>query len=489
MAIEFTTVSKSFGATQALFDVSLSVEPGQIHAVVGHNGSGKSTLIKVLAGFHRVDRGRVQVDGAELDTHDPTAARRGGVRFVHQNLGLIDSLTVVENMTLGTRPPIGFLRNIRRGADRRESRHALERIGCNLDLDTLIGELRPSQRTAVALARALAHWEDARYVVLDEPTAVMPKDEVANLFQSLRTLAGSELGILYVSHHLDEIYEIADTVTVLRNGQVVGTYAPARLSRGELVRHIADVPVDAAVAKPSTSAALDVSNLCGGGVEGVSMHVAPGEIVGVAGVSGSGRDTLLSLIFGATPRTGQVRVGQADLQPERPDEAIRLGMAMLSADRLREALFPELTIWENICGLSPAARGLSRLRPRSQREVARRWIARLNILPDDPQALAGAISGGNQQKVVLARSLRLQPKILLMDEPTQGVDVGARAEIHAIIRDIAQEGTAVLISSVDEEELVGLCHRIAVMRKGRIRQELNGAEIDERALATAALEN
>jgi ribose transport system ATP-binding protein len=495
VALSLRGISKSFGNTRALDDVSLTVEPGQVHALVGHNGSGKSTLIKVLAGFHGAEPGsQIEIDGVPYRGGDGQPP--DGVRFVHQNLGLVDTFSVVENLAMGQNSVSGRAGRLRKHEERRLARAALETIHADIDIDAPVSRLRPAERTAVALARALMNNKGrTSYLVLDEPTAVMPQDDAECLFRIVRDAAASGVGILYVSHHLQEIFRLANVVTVLRNGRCVGTADISDVTMDKLTTLIvgSEVPTSQGGAQSSGSPAdfgaplLEVESLSGMRVHDVSFSVRPGEIVGIAGITGSGREQLLQMIYGGIDRTGTVVVEGNVLPPKETHTSLRHGLSMVPAERRTEALFEDLTIRENIFPAVPGQSMMGRLPHRLQRARADYWLDRLSVGPRDSSALIKNLSGGNQQKVVLARALQLGPRVLLLDEPTQGVDVGVREQIHDVVRSIAADGRAVLVASTDDEELERLCTRVLVMSDGRIRAEFVGAEIGSAALVASSL--
>jgi ribose transport system ATP-binding protein len=487
--LEIEGLSKSFLANRALDSFTLTLAPGEIHALVGANGSGKSTLIKTLSGFHSPDAGHVMVGGAPLEFGVADSGYRLGCRFVHQDLALVDTATVLDNLHLGTGFPSRFGTVLRR-ASQRSAREHLDRVGLTeVDPGQRVGELTPSQRTGVAVARALQpdSQYEPRLLVLDEPTATLPVEEVDRLLTILRAASSRGLAILYVTHHLDEVYRIGHTVSVLRDGRTVVRGATSELPREMLVSmlggsDLAAEPVGAPQLMTDDSRSLVVSNLWDGPLRGVSLTVGPGEVVGVAGLSGSGRERLLGSIFGVYRRSdGVVSLGGLDVPSYRPDRAIALGIGHVPANRKTSGGFMELSAVQNIsiADLQPFWKGLF-LRRSAEAKEAQHWFEQLDVRPND--ALSQKLerfSGGNQQKVLLAKWLRLNPSVLLLDEPTQGVDVGAKAEIHRHILDAARREAIVLMSSTDVEELLALCTKVVVLRKGRIFDVLQGERLTE----------
>ena len=494
-AVHCRSLGVSFGAVRALHDVSLDLAAGRIHALVGQNGSGKSTLVKILAGVHDSDGGSIAMDGEEFDPRRPGEARLRGLRFVHQDLGLVDSLDVVENLALGRGYDVRFPRRISWRHERRQAHAALTDLGYDLDVRSLVGSLRASERTGIAIARALDGWESAaRLLVLDEPTASLPEAEVARLFDVVRTIRARGVGVIYVSHHLDEVLAIADRVTILRDGARVGTFAAEDLDHDRMVELIVGRGA-AGSGEQSVSPARDpaspgapseyepsliVEDLSGVVLRGVSLRVGAGEIVGVAGLTGSGREELGPALFGAAGRSGSVSVAGRVVPADRPDLAIEAGLGFVPADRKSVGLVASMVVRENVtlADLRPYVRG-GLLRHRAERSDVDTWLGVLDVRPRDQTLGTMRLSGGNQQKVLLARWLRIRPRMLVLDEPTQGVDVGAKAEIHRRIVAAAHDGAGVLVCSTDTAELVRVCDRVLVMQRGGIGAELVGRDISE----------
>ena len=495
--LEIRNVVKSFGGRVVLDVDELAVLPGQIHALLGQNGSGKSTLVKVLSGYHSADRAAgatVRVAGTAVPTGSPAAARAAGMRFVHQDLGLVANMAIVDNLHMGQAYPTRGL-TVRSRAAREGARASLARVGlAGLDPDATLALLSPAERTGVAIARALAGDDPPAVLVLDEPTATLPAAETDRLLATLAGVAHSGVAVLYVTHHLDEVFRIAAATTILRDGRKIVSAPTAELTRDDIVGHLAgDEPGrprrPASQASPQPQgrgqARLEVRDIVADRVDGVSFTVTAGEIVGFHGVTGSGRDALLGAVFGADARSGgTVRVGKDELPPGRPDLAIRLGIGYVPADRKARGCLLALSATENLTlpGLKPFWRA-GRLRATEEAQEASRWFTRLGVRPADGQALPMAsFSGGNQQKVVLAKWLRQGPRALLLDEPTQGVDVAAKATIHRTILDAAAGGLGVVLATSDDEEMAALCTTVHVIRQGRIVDTLVGTEITEAGL-------
>jgi len=473
-------LSKTFGSTKALNAVDLDLRAGEIHALVGQNGCGKSTLIKVLAGFHKADPGtRISLAGDDIDLSSTADSRHAGFRIVHQDLGLVDTLSTVENLMLGRDLATARGGRIRWDAERRDVVRRMDALGYHFDVLRPVAELGAAERTGVAIARALWDWESARVLVVDEPTASLPREEVATLFAALARVRGAGLGVIYVSHRLDEIFAIGDRVTVLRDGQRVGTWDVSNIDQDQLVSAMIGGeelrPPRERVARAAADVALTAIGLTGTVVDGVDLEVRAGEVVGIAGLTGSGREEILPLIFGAAPRGGRVLMDGRPV-PARPRGAMRAGLALVPADRRREGALLGSTLRENLSltDLGRFTTRIGRLRRSDETKEAEGWIGRLDVRPARAEAIFGLLSGGNQQKIVLAKWLRRRPRVLLLDEPSQGVDVGAKAVIHALAREVAQEGASVVIASSDDAELCDTCDRVLVLRDGLFVGEVSG---------------
>jgi ribose transport system ATP-binding protein len=485
-------MSKSFAGPRVLESVSLSVEPGEIRALVGENGSGKSTLIRILAGFHLPDEGSAHVDGQPLPPGHGDASEALGLRFVHQDLGLVNNLDAVDNIALGVGYP-SFRGTIRWRQERRQTRAALAELGYHFDVRRPAGSLAMSERTALAVARALAPRQTpAKVLILDEPTANLPAAEAERLFQLARRVADSGVAVMFVSHHFDEVFELAQSVTVLRDGRHVITRPVAGLTEDQLIELVVGRQLDevAHVAEDTErrEVVLEVAGLRCSVLNQVDLAVHAGEIVGIAGITGSGRDEVAAALFGGTDRAGQVRVGGTVVPKLRPDQAMAMGMGLVPAERHANAAFMTSTLRENITVTDPGTHWRKGILRRSQeRSDVARWLERLDVRPRDSEFAMSDLSGGNQQKVVLARWLRMEPRVLILNEPTQGVDVGAKADIHKLIDQVAAQGTAVLVVSTDHEELVRLCHRVLVLRRGKIADRISGARMDHDVITAATI--
>ncbi len=470
-------IVKAFPGLTALDHVDLEVAPGEIVAVLGHNGSGKSTLIKILAGAYARDAGTIETaPGTEL-------------HFIHQDLALVEQLSAAETLALRRDEGAASLAPY---GDSRKSAHAralIARFGSEFDVDRPLHRLTPAQRAVVAISRALDGWtHPANVLFLDEPTESLHRTEVDVLFEAVRRLAAQGTGVVFVSHRLDEVLRLADRIVVLRNGVKVADEPAAAVDEERLVTLITGV--DAGTLDHSRAArdpgepVLSVRGLRGGSVDGLDLDVRAGEIVGVAGVLGSGREAVPALLFGATASTADVFTVAGDQYVDRtPARSLRRGVAFVPGDRAHLGIVRELSARESLTLARLAARGpFRRISPRHERAQTLRLLTESDVRPARTEQRMSLFSGGNQQKVVMAAALRDRPRVLLLDEPTQGVDVGAKAAIYAAIERGAADGSAVLVSSSDAEELLRLCDRVVVMREGRAAAVLAGEALTEHRL-------
>jgi len=479
-------LTKSFGATRALDSVSLTIHSGEVLAVVGHNGSGKSTLVKIMAGFHTADGGAIGLRG---ETGPPTE-----LRFIHQDLGLVETMSTLENLDLGGKHAGSPWLPLRRAAERRLARELVGRFGVDFDVDAPVGDLSPAERTIVAIARALRGWDqdENMLLVLDEPTAALHGAEVERLMAVVRRVAERGAGVLFISHRLDEVLGVADTVLALRNGQVVGDLPCSEVDYAGLVELVAGGSVESLERRDVRHGdqVLRVRGLSGRSISGLDVTVHAGEIVGVAGILGSGRDEVCSLVFGGHERrSGVVELAGHALAPGDLRESIRRGAAFVPGDRHQDGAVMTMTGVENLMAVRvPGAESRwRRLRKGRETREAATWFSTYGVVPAKPEMDLSQFSGGNQQKVVLAKWLRTRPRLLLLEEPTQGVDVGAKAVIHRLIATTAGEGTGVLVASSEAKELAELCDRVLVLADGVVVAELGGAELTESRILHASV--
>jgi ribose transport system ATP-binding protein len=483
--LRVTRLSKTY-STRVVDEVDWMLRPGRVHALLGGNGSGKSTLLKMIAGVVPADPGgHIEVGGVVHPSADygPAVAAAAGLRFVHQDLGLVDDLSVADNFALAAGYPRTRLGGIDDRALVRHVRASLARRELDIDPRAAVRTLRPTERTLVAIARAFDGVDaDSATLVLDEPTASLPVDEVEQLFAAVRDLRERGHSIVFVSHRLGEVAEIADDVTILRDGAVVGTGPLSEFAERRIVELIAGHPPEAIAARaaapdPASPPRLNLQGFSAGPLRGIDIDVLPGEIVGVAGLVGSGRTSLLRGIFGDLPGSGTVLVAGNPVE-RRTGAAVNAGIALVPEDRQRDAAYLDRPVFENLSAVVlNRYRRFGRLSTRRERADAPEAMGRFRVRAPSPDVPLAALSGGNQQKVILARWLRADPQVILLDEPTQGVDAVARDEIHVLIREAAERGAAVLVVSSDLEELELLSHRVIVLQGGRISDDLRGSDV------------
>jgi ribose transport system ATP-binding protein len=485
-------LSKTFPGTKALDDVSLDVADGEIHALVGQNGSGKSTLIKVLSGYHQADPGaRAWLGDQPFDLHEIARQRHHQLRFVHQDLGLILELSATENLALLGEFILDPLRRVRWKAQAEKTRELLAPFGLQIDVNHPLAEATPVQRTVVAIAAALAGWEGGQGVlVLDEPTAVLPPHDVDRLLEIIERVRSRGTSILYVSHRLDEVFRICDRVTVLRGGRAVATRPVADLDTQSLAELMVGSDVDASYQAHLETAdekpvVLSARGVRGRFLDGVDVDLREGEVLGVAGLPGSGRNELpYALVGSLSGATGQIQLSGGEWVPLR--KSASFDIPIVPADRGREAVVHEFSVGENV-SLSVLSRlsNFGWLKRKAERQLVGDWIGTIEVKTSSPDALISTLSGGNQQKVMMARCLARDPRVIVLCEPTAGVDVGTRQAIYEFIASRARAGLSVLISSSDTGDLLALCTRVLVMTNGRVVRELSGDEITENSLLHA----
>ncbi len=510
--LQLTNLTKSFGAVRALRGVSFNVRAGEVHALLGENGAGKSTLIKAITGAHQPDGGTIEIEGKPVTHLSPRASHELGIACIYQQPALFPDLSVAENIALGLEQPRVF-RPVRWAARRARARELLRRVGANIDPDTEVRRLSMPEQQLVEIAKALG--AGAKILILDEPTASLTATEVELLLAVLRDLRAQGVGVIYISHRLEEIFALADRVTVLRDGESVGTHPISEMNETSLIKLMIGremsalfptaesppAPLEAPLPQhPSPSSPFVPPRLRGensdppphfapsllrgqnpalsiravacasSGIRAITLEVRAGEILGLAGLVGAGRTELARILFGLTPATsGTIEIDGHPAQIRNPREAAKQGIAYVPEDRRRHGVILEMPIAANITlAIHPTFFPGGWLRSASETAFAGGYIRDLSIKTSGPDAPAGSLSGGNQQKVALARWLATKPKLLILDEPTQGVDIGAKAEIHQLIRRLARDGLAVLMISSDLPEILGMSDRIAVMRGGTI---------------------
>lgn len=495
-ALSVRDATKIFGGQTALDHVSIDVQPGEVRALVGQNGCGKSTLIKILAGFHAPEPGtEVTVGGERLAFEDPAASEAVGLRFVHQDLGLVGNLDAVDNMAMGQGYITNRAKTIKWRKERAKAKEALAALGYDINVKVPVAGLQMSERTAVAIARAMSdRGNPVKMLILDEPTANLPGAEAQRLYQLVRRVADSGVAVLFVSHHFDEVFEMAESVTVLRDGNHIITRPVEGLTEDELVELVVGRKLEEhnkanADAREHGPEILALKGVSGGSVSDMDLTVHRGEVVGVAGITGSGREAVAGLVFGGMERRGEITVDGTVLPENRPDISIERGLALVPAERHANASLLDQTLRENITLVDPGRHmSMGILRRRPERADVRVWLDKLTVKPGgQTEFTMTQLSGGNQQKVIVARWLRQEPEVLILDEPTQGVDVGAKADIHTLIDEAAAQGTAVLVCSTDHEELVRVCDRVVIMRRGRVADILRGDQITADAITAATI--
>jgi monosaccharide-transporting ATPase len=495
--LTMTAISKSFPGVQALNNVGFRLFPGEVHALMGENGAGKSTLIKVLTGVYSHDSGTIELAGQTVSFGAPMQAIAAGISTVYQEVNLVPNLSVAENIFIGREPRIAGLIDWRRM--RRAARHLVSRLELDVDVTAPLGSCSLAVQQMIAIARAIDI--KAQVLVLDEPTSSLDTTEVAQLFRIMRSLRGEGIAILFVTHFLDQVYAIADRVTVLRNGRLVGEYLTGELPQLALVEKMIGKELDALesledqpkrdlAAIEASTALLEATHVGRkGSVAPFSLTIHQGEVVGLAGLLGSGRTEVARLLFGADRAdSGQLTMQGSPTAISNPVAAIDRGIAFCSENRRTEGLVGDLSVRENIILALQATRGWTKPVPRRrQDELVAKYISALDIRPRDPEMPVRNLSGGNQQKVLLARWLITEPRLLILDEPTRGIDIGAKTEIQRLVLQLSDGGMAVLFISAELEEVLRLSHKIAVMRDRHLVAELANDDTVDAELVMAAI--
>jgi rhamnose transport system ATP-binding protein len=492
--LELDHISKQFPGVKALNDVHFEMTTGEIHALLGENGAGKSTLIKIISGVYAPDAGTMRLDGEDVHFNDPREAQAKGIATIYQELSLYPELTVAENIFMGHAPrrKWGPFSGIDWNGMYQRARELLASLNIHdLDVTRKVISLTVGNRQRVEIAKALSL--NARVLIMDEPTAALTETDVQRLFDIVRLLKARNVGIIYISHRLQEVFELADRVTVLRDGLYVNTRQVAETTEDDLVRMMVGRTISDLFPKLPTEVkgnVLEVRNLTRKPLtKNVSMNVRAGEIVGLAGLVGSGRSELAQVVFGITPaESGEILIEGKPVQIKNPGQAMKMGIAYVPEDRGTQGLVRQMKIRENVsmAVLHSLVKGAFVDRP-AERSLAERTIKQLNIRAYSREQIVNKLSGGNQQKVVVGKWLASKPKLLIMDEPTRGVDVGAKAEIHRLISELAQQGLAILMISSELPEVMGMSDRILVMREGQLVAEYQRDEASQEAIVAAMM--
>ncbi|MBV8857847.1 MAG: sugar ABC transporter ATP-binding protein [Acidobacteria bacterium] len=486
-----TDITKSYAGVQALKSASLELRAGEVHALIGENGAGKSTLIKIITGAVEPDGGELQIEGKTVTNNSPRLAKELGVAAIYQQPALFPELTVAENVALGVEQS-GLGGRVDWGARRRRAAKLLAQVGAKIDPDTDAGDLTMPQQQLVEIARALG--ADAKVLILDEPTASLSEEDTQNLFNVIRSLRERGVGMVYISHRLEELPVIADRVTVLRDGRTIDTRLMSEVNRQQLIQMMVGRELSAVFPKREVQlgdVVLELRDLgCAeSGIKHVNLSVRAGEIVGLAGLVGAGRTELARAVFGLTPvDSGQILLRGEPVRIGSPRQAIKRGIAYLPEDRRRHGVILDMQIGSNItlASLDQISRGAG-LDFKREKELAGDYARRLGVKTPAIYVPVATLSGGNQQKVALSRWLLTKPSVLILDEPTQGIDVGAKSEIHALMTDLAAEGVAVLMISSELPEILGMSDRVAVMYGGTIVEILGRADATQEKVLALAL--
>ncbi len=488
--LEMQGIRKAFPGVRVLDDVSLSVRPGEVHALMGENGAGKSTLMKILAGALQADAGQIVLGGKAVHIATPQQAMDLGIGIIYQELNLAPHLSIAENIFLGREPRLlpGWVDGAKM---RREAQALMENLGMGLDVRTLVGRLTIAQRQMVEIAKATSR--KARVLAMDEPSATLTSHELENLWRLIRQLKSQGIGIIYISHRMDEVFQIADALTVLRDGRVVGTSPIGEIGRDDVLRLMVGRDLDETYPKehaPIGKPMLEVRGLSRRGVlEDISFTVRAGEVVALAGLVGAGRTEIARCLFGADAWSGgEMLLDGVPFVPRSPHDAIAAGIGFVTEDRKEQGVVLNLTVRENVslASLSKVS-SLGFVRRGAEGAEARESVQRLRVRTPSIEQKVGNLSGGNQQKVILAKWLQIPLKLLILDEPTRGIDVGAKREIYQIMNELAARGVAILMISSELPEVLGMADRIVVVRDGRVAGALDRAEATQEKVGALAL--
>ena len=489
-SLQLREVSKSFGPVVALRSGHLALQPGSIHALVGENGAGKSTLVKIMAGLYQRDSGDFEMDGVAVDFRSTAEAKAAGIAVIYQEPTLFPDLSVTENVFMGRQPTRGRLRRIDRRAMRTEVQQLMDRLGVRIDPDRPAEGLSIADQQIIEIAKAISL--DAKVLIMDEPTAALSGVEVERLFSVARSLRDEGRALLFISHRFDEVFALCDTITVMRDGAYISTDAAADTDVPEIVRRMVGRDVHELFPKQETTVGeplLVVEGLTMPGVfHDISFEVRAGEIVGLAGLVGAGRSEVARAVFGVDPYlTGQVSLAGRPVPPRNPGAAMRQGLALVPEDRRKQGLVIDASVGQNItAAIRKPLSKLGLITTGLENTAAQVWASRLEVKTRALDAVVGTLSGGNQQKVVLGKWLATGPKVLIIDEPTRGIDVGTKSEVHRMMSELASQGLGILMISSELPEVLGMADRVLVMREGRITGELDRSAATSETVMHAA---
>ncbi|MCH5138288.1 sugar ABC transporter ATP-binding protein [Clostridiaceae bacterium UIB06] len=490
--LEMVDISKSFPGVKALQNVNLKVHRGEVLALLGENGAGKSTLMKILSGVYKKDSGKVIMDGNEVEIHGIKHAESLGITIIHQELSVLPNLTVCENIFLGNEKFSKGTRRINKALLKERSKSFLEQIGCNIDPDTLVKDINVGEMQMIEIAKALT--KNSSVIIMDEPTTALTDVETKKLFEVIRKLKEKGMAIIYISHRMDEIFEICDSITVLRDGKYVGDVETKRVTKDELITMMVGRKLEEQFPYKKvdkTATLLRVENVSlRDRVKNASFEVKAGEILGVAGLMGAGRTELAKTIFGDYKMSsGEIYVDGEKVRIRSPKDAINYGICYLSEDRKKEGLILGMSVRENmtLSNLRTYENNLMRIDKKSEKLQVKEYIQKLSIKTPTQDQLIKNLSGGNQQKVILAKWLMLSPKVLIIDEPTKGIDVGAKKEIYEVLNQLKSAGKAVIMISSDMAEIIGVSDRVMVMHEGKITGQLSRNELTQENIMKYAI--
>lgn len=484
-------IKKSFGGVHALRGVNLSIKEGETHCLAGENGCGKSTIIKVISGFYQPDEGSIEVDGKGFPLMSPGEAIKAGIQVIYQDFSIFPNLTVVENLAINQ-----VLANKKKFVNKKEFRRiaqeAVKKIDFEVDMDALVETLAVADKQLIAISRALL--DNAKLIIMDEPTTALTKKEVGRLFAIIEKLKKSGVTILFVSHKLDEVFEISDSITILRNGENVITCPTSEMTEEKFTYYMTGRHFDAAQDKGTAKkigkkTVLEIQELSAPGFENISFSLHKGEILGITGQLGSGRTELSLALFGLLkPTGGKIIVDGKEVKINSVNAAQRLGIGLVPEDRLTEGLFLSQSIMKNITvtRMDNLANKAGILKESAVTEESKRWVEHIGVMTKDHRLPVQTLSGGNQQKVVLGRWLAINPKILILNGPTVGVDIGAKYDIHNLLKELALEGMAIIVVSDDAVEIMATCDKAIIMHGGRITGQLEGADLNKATLVSAS---